>query len=215
MTGWEVIFVEEQKRYTVGKYTFEDEEIAGRASKEEELIVAMREKYDLNDIKMVYAIYKKGIEEEAFTTQIGYDFMSELRDKLVKSGIVSEDKLGTIFVTGVTKVPQVTLNNVIGEDPAAKFKKLYDGQKLLNKKLKIAIIILAVIMIAFVIIDIKTEYSVFTFFTNYKANMEEELVNKYEKWEDELEQRENALNNPGTVAEPETADTANGGNASE
>ena len=35
--------------------------------------------------------------------------------------------------------------------------------------------------------------SFFTYFTNYKANMEEELIDKYENWEEELKAREDAL----------------------
>ena len=38
------------------------------------------------------------------------------------------------------------------------------------------------------------EYSIFTYFTNYKANMEEELIDKYEKWEERLQQKEDSLN---------------------
>ena len=36
----------------------------------------------------------------------------------------------------------------------------------------------------FVVINFRFEYSIFTYFTNYKANMEEELIDKYEKWEE-------------------------------
>lgn len=35
-------------------------------------------------------------------------------------------------------------------------------------------------MIGFVVINFRFEYSIFTYFTNYKANMEEELIDKYE-----------------------------------
>ena len=47
--------------------------------------------------------------------------------------------------------------------------------------------------IGFVFINFKFEYSIFTYFTNYKANMEEELIDKYEAWEEKLEEREKQL----------------------
>jgi len=76
----------------------------------------------------------------------------------------------------------------------AKWKRLYEGQQLLNKKLKIALFAAVVLLIGFVVINFRFEYSIFTYFTNYKANMEEELIDKYEKWEERLQQKEDSLN---------------------
>lgn len=70
---------------------------------------------------------------------------------------------------------------------------MYEGQQLLNKKLKIALFAAVVLLIGFVVINFRFEYSIFTYFTNYKANMEEELIDKYENWQANLEQREQAL----------------------
>ena len=65
--------------------------------------------------------------------------------------------------------------------------------KLKNKKLKIALVAALVLLAGFVIINFRFQYSIFTYFTNYKANMEEELIDKYENWQANLEQREQAL----------------------
>ena len=70
---------------------------------------------------------------------------------------------------------------------------MYEGQQLLNKKLKIALFAAVVLLVGFVVINFRFEYSIFTYFTNYKANMEEELIDKYENWQANLEQREQAL----------------------
>ena len=64
---------------------------------------------------------------------------------------------------------------------------------MLNKKLKIAIVALVILLIGFVVINFRFEYTVFTYFTNYKAKMEEELIDKYEKWDAELKAREDKL----------------------
>ena len=76
----------------------------------------------------------------------------------------------------------------------AKWKRLYEGQQLLNKKLKIALFAAVVLLVGFVVINFRFEYSIFTYFTNYKANMEEELIDKYERWEERLQQKEDSLN---------------------
>lgn len=70
---------------------------------------------------------------------------------------------------------------------------MYEGQKLLNKKFKIALVSLVIILIGFIVINFKFEYSIFTYFTNYKANMEEELIDKYRSWEEELQQKQQQL----------------------
>ena len=76
---------------------------------------------------------------------------------------------------------------------SGKYKKLYENEKLKNKKLKIALVAALVLLAGFVIINFRFQYSIFTYFTNYKANMEEELIDKYENWQANLEQREQAL----------------------
>ena len=76
---------------------------------------------------------------------------------------------------------------------SGKYKKLYENEKLKNKKLKIALVAALVLLTGFVIINFRFQYSIFTYFTNYKANMEEELIDKYENWQADLEQREQAL----------------------
>ena len=43
------------------------------------------------------------------------------------------------------------------------------------------------------VINFKFEYSIFTFFTNYKANMEEELIDKYKDWENQLHKKQEQL----------------------
>ena len=77
---------------------------------------------------------------------------------------------------------------------SGKYKKLYENEKLKNKKLKIALVAALVLLAGFVIINFRFQYSIFTYFTNYKANMEEELIDKYERWEERLQQKEDSLN---------------------
>lgn len=48
-------------------------------------------------------------------------------------------------------------------------------------------------LIAVIFITVKSKYSVFTYFTDYKSNMENELIDKYEKWEQDLSDKEKAL----------------------
>lgn len=86
-------------------------------------------------------------------------------------------------------------NDIIPERPSqeGKLQKLYEGQRILNKKLKIALAAAVIILVGFIVINFRFEYTIFTYFTNYKTNMENELIDKYEQWEEELETREKQL----------------------
>ena len=76
------------------------------------------------------------------------------------------------------------LNNA---DQTEKYKKAYENAKAGNKIRTFFIIVLFVVMVG---ITYKSQYSVFTYFTNYKENMKNEILNEYENWESDLNKRE-------------------------
>ena len=133
--------------------------------------------------------YEKAVKEE------------ELIQQLKKKADLKNNK--TVLKLYNKLVAEKTFSTVIGYDfleelrtqilKSGKYKKLYENEKLKNKKLKIALVAALVLLAGFVIINFRFQYSIFTYFTNYKANMEEELIDKYENWQANLEQREQAL----------------------
>jgi hypothetical protein len=126
-----------------------------------------------------------------FETVIGYHFLEELRETIIQTGVAAQESLADIPVkAGQKSGMDVIADRLSGQN---RFKKLYEGQLLLNKKMKIAIFALVVLLAGFVIINFRFEYSIFTYFTNYKANMEDELIDKYENWQSDLEEREQKL----------------------
>lgn len=184
-------------KQTIRQFQFENKEVYDRAMKEDQVIASMRGKYNLSDEKIAVKIYVKAVQEKVFTTVVGYAFLNELRDTILSSGKISEKKLPVIPVKDgaqtASEEPSAPAA-FTGKDAGGRFKRLYEGQRLLNKRLKVIIFFLFVLIAAIVVIDMKSEYSIFTFFTDYKSNMEEELINKYEKWESELNARESELN---------------------
>lgn len=177
--------------YSLNSFTFESRESYEQAKKESEMIEQLKEKMDLSNARTALKVYNKSISEKAFHTVIGYFFLMELRRFILESGLVTERALAPVPV----KEPQRKRNDIIPERPSqeGKFHKLYEGQRLLNKKLKIALAAAVLILVGFVVINFRFEYTIFTYFTNYKANMENELIDKYEQWEEELETREKQL----------------------
>ena len=157
-----------------------------RIQKEEEFIQQIRSNMELSDPKVALKIYNKIVTENLLITEKGFEFLTELKKTIVDSGLISEDMLPALPVAD--KQP----NGASGE-AEDDYKRLYEGQVLLNKKLKIALAAMIIILAGFTFINLKFEYSIFTYFTNYKAKMEEELIDKYENWESELEEREQQL----------------------
>lgn len=180
---------------SIGNFQFESRESYDRAKKEEELILQIHEKADLSDGKTALKIYNKLVADKVFSTVIGYCFLSQLRQYIIECGLATSDMLSDIPVKEVTKKHQDTMPS--RSPHGDRYQRMYEGQRILNKKFKIALAAVIIILAGFVIINFKFQYSIFTYFTNYKANMEEELLDKYENWQAELEERENKLNDSG------------------
>ena len=184
----------------LSRLNFESREAYDRAKKEAEFIRKAEETMDLTDAKTALKLYNKIVKEKIFSSVLGYEFLFELRNVIIESGVAKAENLAAVPVREIIKTENDTLEDRSIE--VEKFRHLYEGQKIINKKYKIGIIACVVVLIGFVLVNFKLEYSVFTYFTNYKATMEEELVNKYEKWSEELQKREDAINQ-GKVYEAE------------
>ena len=175
----------------IGSFQFESRETYDQAKKEYEMIQMLQDKVNLSEPKAALKVYNRFVAEHTFRTALGYSFLVELRQYIVDSGVVTDDGLLAIPVNEPQKRPLDTMpSRPNGE---SRFKRLYEHQKIISTRFKIALIAVCVLLIGIVGITMKTRYSVFTYFTNYKQNMEEQLINKYEKWQTDLESRENAL----------------------
>ena len=194
--------MEEKKSVDVNlsRYNFESREAYDRAKKEAEFIRKAEETMDLTDGKTALKLYNKIVKEKIFSSVLGYEFLFELRDVIIETGTAKAENLAPVPVREIIKVENDTLEDRSIE--VEKYRQLYEGQKIINSKFKIGIIVCVVVLIGFVLVNFKLEYSVFTYFTNYKATMEEDLVNKYEKWSEELQKREDAIEQ-GKVYESE------------
>ena len=183
----------------LSRYNFESREAYDRAKKEAEFIRKAQKTMDLTDGKTALKLYNKIVKEKIFSSVLGYEFLFELRDVIIETGMAKAENLSPVPVREIIKVENDTLEDRSLE--VERYRRLYEGQKIINSKFKIGIIVCVLVLIGFVLVNFKLEYSVFTYFTNYKATMEEDLVNKYEKWSEELQKREDAIEQ-GKVHDP-------------
>ncbi len=76
--------------YAIGKYKFDNQDEYKKALKEAEVIKLLRSRYDLKDIgtlKKILILVKQG--KLSFTTEIGKDFLSELKDVYIDLSLIS------------------------------------------------------------------------------------------------------------------------------
>ena len=135
----------------IESYTFESRAAYERAKKEDEIISQLTEKTNLSDPKTALKLYNKLVADKVFSTVIGYCFLRELRETIAKSKIVDESDLPEI------PVPYVTVQEEKDTMPdrfnrGDRYKRLYEGQILINKRMKMALFAMGVVLIGFVII---------------------------------------------------------------
>ena len=161
-------------------FIFQKEETYEAAKKEKMVIDSIRKKYDVKNKRVALKIYQKAVKDNSFSTVIGYSFLEELYYNMEQATV--EERPGKGYLPAASKAKE------------EKWKILYQTQKTFNKKCKIVIAMLVILIVALFVIEYKSQDSIFT----YKEKTEQELIDKYETWEEELQERENALNGGNT-----------------
>lgn len=180
------------EKYEIDGYAFRNGKDFERAKKEIETITYLSANTDLTDMKAVYQIYKRSVQKGSFQTIFGLNYLEDLRNRLLGSGAVTEDLLDPIpvgkIVTNVSR-KQKTVEERKYEELEAAYEKARSGKIIKNFLIAVLVVIVGVMLVT----SYQSQYSVFTYFTDYKEQMRGEIVDEYESWEKELEEREASL----------------------
>lgn len=177
--------------YSVDGYKFAARPDYERALKEYESIKYIKANTDFSDTKSVLKLYNRAVENSSFKSAVGVAFMKELRDNIVGSGILEEKLIAPIPVQKIEGSGRMTRDEKDAQ--IKRYKEAYENADAGRKIRNIIIVFLVVIIAAMLIITYMSRYSVFTYFTDYKSDMENELIDKYEHWQNELDRREAAV----------------------
>lgn len=186
----------EKNQYQIDQYTFGSREEYERALKEQETIAYLQANTKSDDAKALLKVYNRSVEKESFRTVIGIQYLSALRKQLSMSGIVTSETLAPVPVPGGAvkgKRTEGRDQNQL-ERQVARYKAAYESARSGRIIKNTTIFILVMVIIAILLITYQSRYSVFTYFTNYKEKMREELIDEYTDWETQLEQKEQELN---------------------
>jgi hypothetical protein len=165
--------------WTVDGFYYEDEDLYREAQKEAEGVRYMKSRVDLQHPDRVLTIYRRMIEQDMFQTQVGYAYLRELQDYLYTMPQVRNDEIPSIPVRRDVKVLDAS-----GTTERLRREKKKSSQAF-HWSLAVNFLAVAVIVVMFVIAMSSNSPTV--------LNYENELVDKYSAWEQQLSEREAAV----------------------
>jgi hypothetical protein len=174
-----------ETEYKVAGYIFTDAHSYKEAKREEETVEYIKANTDLNDLNKALKLYHKLVERKTLNTVIGYSFLYDLRNIILKAGIVAKEKLPDIRIEKQDKEPRV-YDNVFEKEKEQRHVALMEDYMTKLRNSRIINIFLAVIILAMVVIAIFSDRSMYSIYEN-------QVIDKYESWQTDLENREKAL----------------------
>lgn len=163
-------------------FYFDQEQDIERARRETEGIAYIKANTDMENPETVLQLYQKLIEEQLFETMVGFAFLKELRDYLMEIPTIEEHELPSICVRRKEKLPENK-----SAEREWKTKKCASDQ--IGRRLKISLLVnlfLVILAAGMFIISMSGD--------NLNIlNYENEIINRYADWEQELKQREQSI----------------------
>ncbi len=185
--------MEDQKIYLVGGIAFTDMKQAKLAQIEQKRIEILDEKLNYNDIEAVANVYKKARDNRTFQTPVGITYMLRLYDWLMKNNYEGVDKMYVIMDQEPAKAQVDDLEKGLLSERDELWKSRLDAQKKkeqkLTAKLRTSLFVNAVLVVLVIVLFVISQTGNNPTVLNYKTK----IINQYTAWEQELEEREQAV----------------------
>lgn len=133
------------EQYSLNGFTFLSQADYNIALDEWNTILYVKKNSKLTNEVVVYKLYHKLIEKNAFKTVVGLSFLKELRDNLIKTGKYKEDDLEYIAVS-VGQGSKAT-SDAVDSIKRQNYKEALRNSKIINIFLVITILVMFVITI--------------------------------------------------------------------
>lgn len=170
--------------WIVEGFQFGTEQDANLAKNEKLRVERLEERLDYQSLEMVYAVYKKAVENRVFKTPVGYEFLKKLQ-RILKENPDFEYEVEEIPIQGVFSLRESA--NPTVERIKASQKKPKPAKKTVGLRASLFINVVLMLLIALMFYISMTS-------TNPTAlNYERAVQNKYAEWERELSERESAV----------------------
>ena len=176
--------MEDKTDWIVEGFQFGTEQDANLAKNEKFRVERLEERLDYQSLEMVYAVYKKAVENRVFKTPVGYEFLKKLQ-RILKENPDFEYEVEEIPIQGVYSLRESA--NPTVERIKASQKKPKPAKKTVGLRASLFINVVLMLLIALMFYISMTS-------TNPTAlNYERAVQNKYAEWERELSERESAV----------------------
>lgn len=171
-----------ENKFTFMGHTFEDEKQLLLAKKEAEAIEYLRAKTDFNNGEMLLRLYYRIIDNKMMETEIGVDFLIEIRKRIIEMGIMKEEQL--------KEVPELKKRKAKQKAAEKKSRELLliEKVKRQNAILWVVCLFLSALVVGMFVILLTGKRSPLA------LRYEEELINKYASWAQDLTEKEQKLN---------------------
>lgn len=169
----------------IAGYYFADAHTYKEAKREEETVAYIRANTDLTDMNKTLKLYHKLVERKTLNTIIGYEFLKELQDRIIGGGIVTADSLPPIRIEHDEKQIKV-YSGKIHQEAEQRHIEIVEDYKIKLRNSRIISGFLIAIVIAMILISIFSDRNIF-------VNYENQVIDKYSAWEEQLDAREKAL----------------------
>lgn len=177
--------------YQIEGYDFEDKDLAEKAEIEAEGIRYIKEHTKFDDPMHVLKLYRQMINEQMFETPVGITFLKELQVYLLSLPNIDQSMVMDIPVSLPLHKEQ-KVKEVEKKEARESGETKQSGKELSYKKryeiLRVVALILLLSIIGMFVITAVSSNNVTI------LNYENALINKYEEWELELQDREAKLN---------------------
>lgn len=168
------------KEYHFQGHTFASEQELTEAKKEAEVITYLRARTDFQNTEKLLKLYHKLLDREMMETEVGLDFLKEIRATIEATGLISPERLRPLPVLKKKKASAVRSRKTGAEGELEKYKR----QATL---LKITVCFLSAVMVGMFVIALLGKRSPLA------IRYEEEVLNRYGAWSDDLTRREERL----------------------
>ena len=187
---WGKVMSEKKTENTmlIAGFLFGNEAEAAQAEKEAQGVAYIKNKTDMDNPEMVMHIYNKMIQQKLFETAVGYAYLKDLQEYLRSIPFIRKEDILPIPVQHPSLVQSIKRKERTKTPPKQKAQTVVthaDYRKKYFAARAIAVI-LAICVAAMFVITATTNNTTI-------LNYENELINKYEMWEQELDAREAAL----------------------
>lgn len=174
-----------ENEYKVAGYSFSDVHDYKEAVRELETVEYIRANTDLDDLNKSVKLYHKLVERKTLKTVIGFAFLKELQERIIREGIINKENIPCIKIEKDAKQIRA-YSSQLDHDEEQKHNAMFQDYRIRLRNSRIISAFLVAIILVMVVISIFSNRGKF-------SDYENKILNKYSSWEEDLNTKQKEL----------------------